>query len=315
MDSNLILKIILIGVAILIVYLTIKHIGKQPKDSIVMFNGPVGCGKTSTGLYVSLAELRKKQKKTKFKNKIRKLLKKKEIEIPYIYSNIPLYDIEYKEFTIEHLMREKRFDYNSVTFLNECSLIADSMLAFNIGKDEARRFVNDQLKLFCKLIRHETKGKGICMVLDTQNPNDLALAGDRVLSTTNIILDWINWIPFVRPVKIRQIIINMEDVKNNFNEDTREDNSKWILVPKSIFKKYNSYCYEFLTRDKPVDKDVKYIKTNYKNRGEKMAKPFIIPTVTQYKEIMESNEMLKAKETKAKIEKIRKEKKQNGENK
>lgn len=297
-SNNLILILIIIGVIGVLIYLYAKFVGAQPQDSITMINGDVGSGKSSTGLYMTFQSNAKKRRKVKIKNWLRKKFKskKKQLETPYIYCNIPLYNIEYKEFTLDHLLRNKRFEYNSNIYLNECSLIADSMLAFNMGKDEARRFVNDQLKLFCKLVRHETKGKGLVMLLDTQNPNDLALGGDRVLSTTNIILKWINWIPFVRPVKLRQIKINLEGVNNVFNEDTRNDNSKWILVNKKVFKMYDSECYEFLTRDRPIDKEVHFIKVNRRNRNEKTMQPFIIPTITQYKEIIESNKKLEEKQ-------------------
>lgn len=293
-NNEIIIFLIVIGLLGIAIWVYAKFIGAKPKDSITMLNGDVGSGKTSTGLYLVIGDNQRKKAITKIKNWFRRLFKKKELETPYIYCNMPLFNIEYKEFTIEHLMRKKRFEYNSTIFLNECSLIADSMLAFNMGKDQARRFVNDQLKLFCKLIRHELKGKNLCMVLDTQNPNDLALAGDRVLSSTNIILNWINWIPFIRPVKIRQIKINLENVNNNFNEDSRNDNSKWILVNKKVFKMYNSHCYEFLTRERPIETKVNYTKLTKQNKNLFDAE-FIIPTLTEYEEIKLSNAKIKMK--------------------
>lgn len=279
--------IIGIGFLFLIIWL-MWHCRSISQDTILLITGGVGMGKTSTGLSECLKSFKKKKFRYNFKTKI---LRKKNVEKPYIYCNMPLYNVEYKPFTLEHLLREKRFEYDSVIFLNEISLIADSMLAYNIGKDKAREYVNKQLQLFCKLIRHETLGKGITMILDTQNPNDMAMGGDRCLSSCTQITKCIKWIPFFRVIKCRVMTINVQNVQNNVNESEDISNVDfWRLVPKSIFKKYNSYCYEFLSRDLPKNAhSIKYTKKNMKRKDFYNLR-FVIPTLNNYYELNKNNE-------------------------
>ncbi len=289
---KIIIIIILIAIIFLILWL-LWHCRPFHNETILLITGGVGVGKTSTGLYTAMKSFRKKLFRYNIKTKI---LRKKNVEKPCFYCNMPLYDFEYKQFTIEHLLREKRFEYDSVIFLNEISLIADSMLAYNIGKDKAREYVNQQLQLFCKLIRHETKGKGITLILDTQNPNDMAKGGDRAITTTTHLTSCIKWLPFIRIVKGRNLTLNIENVQNNVNSSEDIENTDfWRIVPKSIFKKYNSYCYEFLSRDLPIDTDfIKYDKTNLKKKDFYNLR-FIIPTINNYGELDKSNRSLGAK--------------------
>lgn len=271
---------------ILIIWL-MYHCRSISQDTILLITGGVGMGKTSTGLNECLKSFRKKRFRYYFKTKF---LRKKNVEKPFIYCNMPLYGVEYKSFTLEHLLREKRFEYDSVIFLNEISLIADSMLAYNIGKDKAREYVNKQLQLFCKLIRHETLGKGITLILDTQNPNDMAMGGDRCLSSCTQITKSIKWLPFFRLIQCRVMTINVQNVQNNVNESEDVSNVDfWRLVPKSIFRKYNSYCYEFLSSDLPIiPNSILYNKKNMKRKDFYHLR-FVIPTLNNYAELNKNN--------------------------
>ena len=128
--------IIVLVILCVILWLTWKYKKKFKFDSICQVNGAVGSGKTSTCVYFAIRECKVKRRNTAIKNFFRKLLKKEELEMPLLYSNIPLFvnrkkskDLLdfYVPFTMEHITRKKRFNYNSVIFLSESSLIATSM--------------------------------------------------------------------------------------------------------------------------------------------------------------------------------------------
>ena len=127
--------IILLVILIIVLVLTWKYKKKFKFDSITQVNGAVGSGKTSTCVYLAIRETKIKRRKTKIKNFFRKLFGKEELELPLLYSNIPLYYNIKKEilldfyvpFTMDHILRKKRFNYNSVIFLSESSFISLSL--------------------------------------------------------------------------------------------------------------------------------------------------------------------------------------------
>lgn len=279
--------IILAVLLIVVLILTWKYKKKFKFDSITQVNGAVGSGKTSTCVYLAIRETKIKRRKTKIKNWFRKLLGKDLLEMPLLYSNIPLYynikkDILldfYVPFTMEHITRQKRFNYNSVIFLSESSLIANSM-DYKVFKENDND-INDRLNLFLKLIRHETKSSGCCLFTETQSRNDNHYSFDRNISTCLFITKAIK-IPFFRLVWCRELIYQ-DNTLNEFDDDIKEaTNQYWYLIPKSIFKKYNSYAYSFLTDDldKMNNADLYYDDIN---------KRFYIATLHKYNEIEISN--------------------------
>lgn len=285
--------IILLVILIVILVLTWKYKKKFKFDSITQVNGAVGSGKTSTCVYLAIRETKIKRRKTKFKNFFRKLFGKEDLELPLLYSNIPIYYNIKKEilldfyvpFTMDHILRKKRFNYNSVIFLSETSLIANSMDYKDFkGNDNE---INDRLNLFLKLIRHETKSSGCCLFTETQSRNDNHYSFDRNISTCLFITKAIK-IPFFRLVWCRELIYQ-DNTLNEFDDDLKEStNQYWYLVPKSVFKKYNSYAYSFLTDDLATmnDTELYYDEEN---------KRFYIATLHKYNEIEKSNYDLKLK--------------------
>lgn len=293
----LILIIILLALYCFIMFVKWKNI---KTDSILLVNGPVGSGKSSTSLYICKVKYKIKValyylknyflmwlplliviKKRKYLNKC--LLKFKYKEKPLLYSNIPLYGLKYVLLNNTDILKRRnwRFAYNSILYLNEASLIANSM-SYKIEE------INEGLNLFVKLIRHEMRGSGLCMIIDTQSPNDLHYSADRSINQALWIEKSQN-IPFFRLLWLREIAINRKDVSNVYLDDVKEDNSlRFYIVPKSIFKNYDSHAYSVLTDYLPPLKNTTYTKS----------KPFIkkrfhIATWLRYKEIEENNEIVK----------------------
>ena len=270
---------VIVAILILIVILFVLFkVRKMPLDSLVMINGSVGAGKTSTAVNLAI----KSHKKNLRKYYIKKWLsfgRKVESEKPCLYSNIPLFGVEYCPLTNDLILRKKRFAYKSIVLISESSLIANSM-SFKDKK------VNDRLTMFIKLIRHELHGtyaRVPNMIVETQSINDNHFAFDRCIVQSLFIVKSIRFLPFVRLVKAREIL-NVQNVQNVVSNSVKDDSSfKWYIVPKKVFKMYDSFAYSMLTDNLSVDCDL----TKY---NKKVKTLFEIATFLDNEELRENNE-------------------------
>lgn len=303
----MIILLIVVVILILLLIWVFKRSKKFRFDSIVMINGGVGSGKTSTAVWLAIRSYKKSVRIWKRKNFFRKLFNKDLLEKPLLYSNIPLMNIDFVLLNQDLLERNVRFNFCSIVFISESSLVANS-------QDFKRKdlpYLNDDLTEFLKLIRHELHGTyrslfGIGgtipnLIIETQSKNDNHYAFDRCITQTLFISKSYN-IPFFKLQHCRDILI-YEGVENVINDDYKQDPSfKWYFVPKSIFKKYDSYSYSFLTDNLVNYEKVMHITMNRKNRKKLK---FIIATYHLFNDIAISNDTLK-KENKsvAVLEKI-----------
>lgn len=251
------LLIIILILAFILLYWFNK---KRKKISVAQVNLITGAPKTmKTGLCVHLAkkDYNKRVRKTKLSNFFRKLLKKPLLEMPLFYSTIPL-NFPYVPLTEEILERATRPRFNSVLFFDEAYLVADSM-AFGDAD------LNTSFSMFNKLIGHELHGGSLWY--NTQNVHDCHFAVKRCATNYIYIPKKPKNLPFFVSLKCRELV-NSEEVSivNTSNEDLESDPSfHTLLIPKSIFKKYDPYAYSVLTDDLPVEDNVvttKYLKTN-----------------------------------------------------
>lgn len=282
------LIIILIGI-VLIIFLTIKYRKKFKLDSITMINGAIGVGKTSTGLYLA----KKIYKKEVFRWNLRKIFLKKEEEKPLLYSNIPLYKIDYVPLSTDLILRNKlRFNYRSVVFIDESSIIADSQdyKKFNDIKKNNKQTIdiNTALNSFLLFYRHETRGGHL--IVDTQSKNDNHYAFDRKCSNSLYLTKNIN-LPFFKIVWARELLLMDSEVVNVIDDDMKEASTNyWYLVPKSIFKNYDSYCYSVLTDHYKTKSDNKFTKKKPKGKKQRFE---IVTLHTDNEEINLNNELFK----------------------
>ena len=145
--------------------------------------------------------------------------------------------------TEELLLREVRFAYKSVIWVDEASILADSMTYKDLD-------LNDRLLLFNKLIAHETHGGTI--VYNSQSIGDLHYAIKRCLSETFYVHSTFKWIPFFLLVTVREERYSEDGtIVNSYNDDL-EESLKRVIVPKSVWKKFDCYAYSSMTDDKPV---------------------------------------------------------------
>ena len=216
---------------------------KIPKcGNLILVTGGVKTGKSALSVRLVEKIWKKNRRKAQIYNAIIRHFKKDKSkrEMPLVYSNVPL-KIPYVALTEDLIYRRKRFRYGSVIYACEASLIAGAM---DFKSDD----LNENLTLLMKLVGHETRG-GSC-VLDTQAVLDLHYGMKRNLSTYFYIHHKIS-VPFFLILKVRELVF-MEGSSNDFNEDV-EETLKTVIVPKTVFKKYDCYCYSALTDHLPVE--------------------------------------------------------------
>lgn len=246
-SSGLILIIILVLILV-VLFKLIHKIKKLKLDAVTIINGGVKCGKTTLAVCLALRQYKKNLFRYKIRVFFQKIFKKKLDEKPLLYSNIPL-KCDYVDLTFDLLLRDKsRFSYKSVVLLSESSLVAGSM-------DYNSEFVNEKLTLFVKLFGHETRGGAL--FIETQCLNDNHFAFKRGVNRYIWIHSLQKHFPFFLKYNLREMMYSDGDsnISNVFNKDVDED-LKFVLVSKKIWKKFDSYCYSKITDDLIVNDNV-----------------------------------------------------------
>lgn len=232
---------IILIVAFILFYIWFFKIRKNLNiDAITLVNGGVKTGKSTLSVYLALKHYKKNLKRWKIRKVLRKLFGKSEEEKPLLYSNIPL-KADYVLLSNEVLQRIKRIPYGSVVYIGEFSLVADNKFF-----KTASALQIESLMLFIKLFGHETGGKGK-MFIDTQCISDLPVDVRRCLNRYLWIERSIKWIPFIIVIKVRELMYSEDNTSVNvFNSDI-EDDTKVLIISKSIWKKFDYCCYSVFT--------------------------------------------------------------------
>lgn len=237
------LGVILVLILIAIISFKIaKKIKLLKLDNVVLINGGVKSGKTTLAVALAIRSYRKALLLWYFKR-----IFKKGLEKPLLYSNIPL-RCKYVPLTKDLIERKKRFNYKSVVIMSESSLVIDSMY-FKDG------LINEEVSLFIKLFGHSTRGGKL--FIETQALNDNHYAIKRGISRYVWIHSLIKSIPFYLIYRVREMAYtdNGDNVSNVFNNDT-EDTIKYLIVSKRVWRKFDCYCYSYLTDNLPVVNDI-----------------------------------------------------------
>lgn len=218
---------------------------KHPKTgNLVVITGGVKAGKTTYGVSDALTKYRRAVRSWRLRKFFSFGFDKS--EKPLLYSNIPL-KCEYVPFTLDLLLRKKRFVYGSVIYISEASLLASSM-------DFRDTELNEILLLFNKLIGHETKGG--YLVYDTQCIQDVHYSVKRSISDYLYVHHIIKWLPFFLVAYVREDRYSEDGtVVSTYSEDV-EKTLQRVLIPKSIWKKFDCYCYSAMTDDLPVERSI-----------------------------------------------------------
>lgn len=174
---------------------------------------------------------------------------------PMFYSNIPL-GFKHNRITKEMLHLEVKVPKKSVFFIDEVSLLADSMM-----------FKNDKLNLdlllFFKTIGHTTYGGSVFM--NSQCVGDVHYSIKRVLGSYLYVHDTRKY-PFFSICSCREMIFSDDSqVANNVMEDLDLSMRK-VFFFNRIYKKYDCFCYSTLTDKRlyKVNYDYEFDKKNLK---------------------------------------------------
>lgn len=248
-NSNISLYILLALLALgaFIFYKISKHF-KVPKIACVsLTTGGVKSGKSTFSVYLAISTYKRIHRRWKVRKLFQTLFNKPIDEEPLLYSNIPL-SVPYVPITLELLQRKIRPRYGSVAYVNEASLLCDQMLF----KDDE---LNERLTLFNKLFGHETCGG--YLVYDTQCIGDVHYAVKRSLSNYFYVHHLEKRIPFFLVAKVREERYSDDKgtITNTYSEDV-EENLKTVIIPKSVWKKFDAYCFSVLTDSLPVSDSV-----------------------------------------------------------
>lgn len=249
--DNTVVCLLLVGLTILLIYLYFKFFKIPVFGSLNLITGGVKCGKSTFAIYAAVKRYKSVHRKYKVICFVRKVLRFiPEPEEPLFYSNVPIAGIKYVEFSPELMLRCKRFAYRSVIYIQEASLVADSQM-FRNGD------VNTQLLFFNKLIGHETRGGSL--FYDTQSLEDCHYAIKRSISTFFFIQKKRS-VPFFLILYLRELVHCGDDktISNVFNSDV-DETMKRVIVPKSVFKRFDCYCYSQLTDHLPAETKTEFI--------------------------------------------------------
>lgn len=235
--SDKIAIFICIAVFIFLLFLYFKFIKHLKIGCICLVTGGVKTGKSTLSVATALREYRIALFRWNVKKFFAKLFKKEIPEMPLFYSNVPIKVKNFVPLELAHLLREKRFNYKSVVYLQEASLLCDSQLI----KDKD---LNNKLMLFFKLFGHETKGGKL--IIDTQSICDTHYSLKRSLSNY-VYIHHIQKIPFFVICYVRELMHSEDNSTINVVTKDVEEDLKRIIVPKSVWKKFDCYCLSSFT--------------------------------------------------------------------
>lgn len=258
-SAKVIIILILFIIGLLILYWVYrKNFKRLTLSAVNLTTGAPKTGKTLLNVWKAPADFKSRHRKWWFKTYI---LRKKGIEEPLFYINQAFsfgnlnkvlagkrkphrLDRCIVKLSTEHLERKYRFNYKSVIYATESSLMSDN-------QDVNNQYRNAELSLFNKLIGHETRG-GV-LYYDTQNSKDNHYAIKRVANVRWFIQKTKNFYLF-RILWVREMI--NEDEGENVTTDDIDKTTRKILIPFWIYRHYDCYYFSYLTDNLEVKNEV-----------------------------------------------------------
>lgn len=225
-------------------------------DTVLLFTGGLGSGKSLLSSTYALILLRKNRFKVWLYNLMPWHWRKKRPR-PMLYSSIP-FRISRKEWALqltpEHLLLHKRLIDRSVVYLDELDSFANQ---FDFKNQPILENFNEYMRLF----RHYTRGG--YMVTNTQASDNCVLQIRRRINTCFNLMHFKKWFFFFYTVKIRNISLS-EELKT-IEEGNVEDNmsTKFGVLP-VFMRHYDTYCYSDRYSTVPYEGERMYtaLKTN-----------------------------------------------------
>ena len=239
MNKDIVLLLFIVIVVLIVYFIVRKNFKHIKVPSVCLITGGVKTGKSLLSVNLSTKDYIRRYRAWHFATKF---LRKK-IEMPLYYTNCYIkfgwlhkkLNNNIRYINLDLLNREIRFNYKSVIYLQECSLLADNM-------DFNNKERNVDLSLFNKLIAHETRGGSL--YYDTQSILDSHYSIKRVCSTYLFIQKNYNFLLF-HVLYVREMI-NTENGVNNFDDDV-DFTTRKVIIPFWYHKRYDRYEYSYLT--------------------------------------------------------------------
>lgn len=279
--KDFIIILLICGIILFIYFRVRKNFKLLNVPSFALVTGGIKCGKTELSCCLSHKDFKSIHRRWAIAKFFCKVFHKKfETEEPLFYTNGKtsfgsLYrkkphklDRCIRQLTLDSLMRLERYNYKSVIWIQEASLLADNMDFNNVDR-------NIELSLWSKLIAHETRGGKV--YIDTQSVLDLHYSFKRVLSSYIFIQKrvdfWLFAIVYVREM------INTDSGINNFVDDV-DTSTRKVILPRWWFKRYDRYEFSYFTDD--LNKSTCEFKSKnglvsfnpkYRERADKRVKP------------------------------------------
>lgn len=294
--SSIIFIAILIILGLFLLWFFIFKVKHLKTPDVFCVDGGVKTGKSLVCVVLAIKQYKKNVFKTYVANFFifiinlfrKKSNKKKYLDRPMLYSNMPLRCIKYNHLTMDIILRKVRIPYKSVVLIDEASLLADSMSGvYDKSKSkEAFDEMNEQLTLFIKLFGHYTHGGSL--FYNSQQIIDLHFSFKRCTSTY-LFVQKNRKFPFFCLLDVREMVHSEDgDAINSFNNDIDVD-QKPLFILKKYYKYYDRYYLSCLTDHLQQYVDYNVVKAHKK---EKLVVNEIL-TMGTYKSIKEFNKKRK----------------------
>lgn len=216
---------------------------KTPKiGSMVVITGGVKSGKSTFSFHLAYKTYKRNLRSVRISNFFAKIFNKPLREVPRFYTTIPV-AVPHVLLTKDLLLRNVRFAYKSVIWVDEASIMADSMEYKDLD-------VNERLLLFNKLIAHETHGG--TLIYNSQSISDLHYSIKRCISETFYVHITFKWLPFFLVCTVREERYSEDGLAINTYNDDVEESLKKVIVRKKVWKLFDCYCYSSMTDNKPL---------------------------------------------------------------
>lgn len=239
--------IVLIIAIILFIVIVKPYI--QQYDTVLLYTGGLGSGKSLVSSKMALRLLRKNRFKVFWHNLFHP---KDKWPQPKLYSNIA-FRVSRSEWayklSADHMLLQKSIIPRSVIFVDEICLFLDQ---FSIKFP-----ASDTVEEFATLYRHYTIGG--YLVMNTQNSNKVNFHFRYCVNSALNLAYFKKWLPFpfiFYSVKVRNISL-ADDIKK-IETENREDNMSTLFGLRPLLKHYDTYTYSERYKTVPTGSETEY---------------------------------------------------------
>ena len=237
-------------VAAIIIWRVLKPYIQQ-FDTVILYTGGLGSGKSLISSKMALRLLRKNRSKVKWHNFWHP---KDKWEKPQLYSNIA-FKISRSEWGLQltpsHMVLEAAIIPRSILFVDEVCLFLDQ---FSIKLP-----ASETVEEFATLYRHYTQGG--FLVMNTQSSNKVNFHFRYCVNSALNLSYFKKWLPFPLPwlwftVMVRNISL-ADDIKR-IEEGNREDSMSTLIGLRPLMKHYDTYTYSIRYKDVPRRRELRH---------------------------------------------------------